>query len=149
MWALPLVWFGSSMAAYLYSRQYHIPLHLTLAALPAFLLEASFYYALGVERWRRTRVAIELDMAQVLLSRTTRWQDALDALRPVLHETPGDASARALASQLLAHRTTRAGAIEMLEQACDASDDAAVKEQILTRLLDAPADADDSSAGMS
>ncbi len=93
-----------------------------------------------------SRVAIELEMAQVLLSRTTRWQDALEALRPVLHETPGDASARALASQLLAHRTTRADAIVMLEQACDASDDAAVKEQILTRLLDAPADADDSTA---
>lgn len=93
-----------------------------------------------------SRVAIELEMAQVLLSRTTRWQDALDALRPVLHETPGDASARALASQLLAHRATRSGAIEMLEQACDASDDPAVKEQILIRLLDAPADADESTA---
>jgi tetratricopeptide (TPR) repeat protein len=93
-----------------------------------------------------SRVAIELEIAQVLLSRTTRWQDALDALRPVLQETPGDPSARALASQLLAHRATRSGAIAMLEQACDASDDADVKEQILTRLLDAPNDADDSGA---
>ncbi len=52
MWALPLIWFGSATAAYIYARQYHIPLHLALAALPAFLLEASFYYALGVEQWR-------------------------------------------------------------------------------------------------
>jgi membrane protease YdiL (CAAX protease family) len=52
MWALPLIWFGSAMAAYIYSRQYHIPLNLALEALPAFLLEASFYYTLGVERWR-------------------------------------------------------------------------------------------------
>src|SRR5580658_1783143 len=52
MWALPLIWLGSATAAYVYSRQVHIPLHLALAALPAFLLEASFYYALGVERWR-------------------------------------------------------------------------------------------------
>jgi membrane protease YdiL (CAAX protease family) len=52
MWALPLIWFGSAMAAYIYSRQYHIPLNLVLEALPAFLLEAAFYYALGVERWR-------------------------------------------------------------------------------------------------
>jgi tetratricopeptide (TPR) repeat protein len=34
----------------------------------------------------------------------------------------------------------------MLEQACDASDDVDAREQILTRLLDAPADADDASA---
>src|ERR1700733_10481602 len=69
MWALPLVWFGSSMAAYLYSRQYHIPLHLALAALPAFLLEASFYYALGVERWR-TRLE-RLPPGAVALALTT------------------------------------------------------------------------------
>jgi tetratricopeptide (TPR) repeat protein len=93
-----------------------------------------------------SRVAIELEIAQVLLSRTTRWQDALDALKPVLHESPGDPAARALASHLLAHRATRAGAIAMLEEAEGASDDPAVKEQILTRLLDAPADADESGA---
>ncbi|HEY1754285.1 MAG TPA: CPBP family intramembrane glutamic endopeptidase [Bryobacteraceae bacterium] len=51
-WALPLIWLGSAAAAFIYARQYHIPLHLVLAALPAFLLEASFYYTLGVERWR-------------------------------------------------------------------------------------------------
>ena len=49
---LPLVWVGSAIAAYVYSQQFHIPLHLMLAALPACLLEVSFYYALGVERWR-------------------------------------------------------------------------------------------------
>jgi tetratricopeptide (TPR) repeat protein len=92
------------------------------------------------------RAGIELEIAQVLLSRTTRWQDALEALRPVLLETPSDPTARALASQLLAHRATRAGAIVMLEQAEAASDDPDVKEQILTRLLDAPADTDDGSA---
>ena len=52
MWALPLIWFGSAVAAYIYSRQYHIPSNLALAALPAFLLEATFYFALGQERWR-------------------------------------------------------------------------------------------------
>jgi uncharacterized protein len=51
-WALPLLWFGSAVAAFIYARQYHIPLHLALEALPAFLLEATFYYALGMERWR-------------------------------------------------------------------------------------------------
>ncbi len=89
------------------------------------------------------RVALELEIAQVLLSRTTRWQEALDALRAVLTESPGDPTARTLASQLLAHRATRADAIRMLEQACDAVDDEGVREQILGRLLDAPAEADE------
>src|SRR5580658_8708019 len=49
---LPLVWVCSAIAAYIYSQQFHIPLELMLAALPACLLEITFYYALGVERWR-------------------------------------------------------------------------------------------------
>src|SRR5271167_3422427 len=52
MLALPLVWLGCAMAALVYSRQQNIPWNLALAALPAFLLEASFYFALGQERWR-------------------------------------------------------------------------------------------------
>ncbi|HEY8040437.1 MAG TPA: tetratricopeptide repeat protein, partial [Polyangiaceae bacterium] len=92
------------------------------------------------------RMAIELEIAQVLLSRTTRWQEALAALRAVLADAPSDATARALASQLLAHRATRGDAIAMLEHACDATDDVEVRGQILTRLLDAPADADDAAA---
>jgi tetratricopeptide (TPR) repeat protein len=92
------------------------------------------------------RIAVELEIAQVLLSRTTRWRDALGALRAVLAEAPGDPTARALAAQLLAHRNTRADAIVMLEGACDLSDDLDVRAQILTRLLDAPADADDATA---
>ncbi len=108
--------------------------------------------ALGALRSRRDRaegagrIAVELEIAQVLLSRTTQWRDALAALRAVLAESPGDATARALASQLLAHRSTRGDTIAMLEQACDATEDAEVRTQILTRLLEAPADADDSTA---
>ena len=108
--------------------------------------------ALAALRARRDRAegtarsAIELETAQVLLARTTRWSDALGSLRAVLAETPNDPAARALASQLLAHRATRADAIRMLEQACDASEDAEAKAQILVRLLDAPADADDATA---
>ena len=102
--------------------------------------------ALGSRRDRAegpARIAIELEIAQVLLSRTTRWRDALAALRAVLADAPSDATARALAAQLLAHRATRTDAIAMLEQACEASDDPEARAQILTRLLDAPADADD------
>ncbi|HEX3344295.1 MAG TPA: hypothetical protein VHS09_06965, partial [Polyangiaceae bacterium] len=82
----------------------------------------------------------------MLLARTTRWRDALASLRAVLAESPSDPTARTLASQLLAHRNTRADAIAMLEQACDASDDAEARGQILARLLEAPADADDAAA---
>jgi len=92
------------------------------------------------------RIAIELEIAQVLLSRTTRWRDSLASLRAVLAEAPSDPTARALAAQLLAHRNTRADAIVMLELACEASDDVDARAQILTRLLDAPADADDAAA---
>lgn len=52
MGALVLIWLGSALAAFLYAEQSHIPFHLTTLALPAFLLEATFYFALGVERWR-------------------------------------------------------------------------------------------------
>jgi tetratricopeptide (TPR) repeat protein len=92
------------------------------------------------------RVGVELEMARVLLARTTRWADALASLRAVLSETPNDAEARSLAAQLLAHRATRGEAIAMLEQACDASDDPEARTQILLRLLEAPADADETTA---
>jgi tetratricopeptide (TPR) repeat protein len=92
------------------------------------------------------RNAIELEIAHVLLERTTRWTEALESLRAVLAESPSDATARGLAAQLLAHRATRAGAVAMLEQACDASEDPDARAQILVRLLDAPADADDAAA---
>jgi membrane protease YdiL (CAAX protease family) len=52
MLALPLVWLGCALAALIYSQQQHIPFHLALLALPAFLLEATFYFALGQESWR-------------------------------------------------------------------------------------------------
>lgn len=52
MGSLALLWFGSIIAAYFYCEQNHIPLNLAAAALPAFLLEATFYFVLGVEGWR-------------------------------------------------------------------------------------------------
>ena len=90
-----------------------------------------------------SRIAIDLEIAEVLLARTTRWSEALAALRAVLAEAPSDPAARAFATQLLAHRATRAETIVVLEQACEAADDADGRADILTRLLDAPADAED------
>jgi tetratricopeptide (TPR) repeat protein len=91
------------------------------------------------------RVAIELEMAHVLLARTTRWGEALSALRAVLAEAPGEPAARALAMQLLAHRATRVETIAMLEQACDAADDAPAREEILRHLIEAPTPAGNES----
>jgi tetratricopeptide (TPR) repeat protein len=108
--------------------------------------------ALGALRARRdraqgtARVAIELEIAQVLLSSTTHWPEALSALRAVLKEVPNDPTARELAGRLLAHGTTRAEALKLLESACDATEDVATREQILARLLEAPADADEPEA---
>jgi membrane protease YdiL (CAAX protease family) len=65
---LPLIWLVSAIAAYIYSQQSHIPVHLAAAALPACLLEVTFYYALGVERWR-TRLE-KLPPAAVALALT-------------------------------------------------------------------------------
>jgi membrane protease YdiL (CAAX protease family) len=50
--ALPLIWLACAIAGLLYAGQQNIPFHLALAALPAFLLEATFYAVLGIERWR-------------------------------------------------------------------------------------------------
>jgi len=49
---LPLLWAACAIAAYLYSVQQNIPIRTALAVLPAFLLEATFFYALAVDRVR-------------------------------------------------------------------------------------------------
>src|SRR5208283_3183597 len=88
------------------------------------------------------RVAVELEIAQVLLTRTTRSREAIDALRAVLADAPNDPTARALAGRLLEQASTRADAIQMLEQACEATEDTVVRSEILARLLDAPVEPD-------
>src|SRR5260370_39435419 len=50
--AFPLLWAVGAAAAYWYSQDRGIPWATALAALPAVLLEVSFYYVLGVERLR-------------------------------------------------------------------------------------------------
>jgi tetratricopeptide (TPR) repeat protein len=92
------------------------------------------------------RVAIDLEVAQVLLAKTTRWGEALSALRAVLADAPGEPAARALAMQLLAHQTTRAETISLLEQACEATDDLTAREEILTHLIEAPMPASEARA---
>ena len=49
---LPLVWAACAIAGCLYALQQNIPWGEALRVLPAFLLEATFFYALAVERVR-------------------------------------------------------------------------------------------------
>ena len=52
-WALPLFWLACATAGYVYALQRGIPSSVVLAALPAFLLEATLFLTLGVEGWRK------------------------------------------------------------------------------------------------
>lgn len=52
-WALPLFWLACATVGYVYSLQRGIPSSVVLAALPAFLLEATLFLTLGVETWRK------------------------------------------------------------------------------------------------
>jgi membrane protease YdiL (CAAX protease family) len=68
-----LLWAGCAIAAALYAVEQHIPLAKAFAVLPAFLLEAAFYYALARERIRarlekcpRAGIAVALTFAAVL-----------------------------------------------------------------------------------
>jgi membrane protease YdiL (CAAX protease family) len=49
---LPVVWAACAIAGFLYAHQQNIPWRVALSALPAFLLEATFYYALAADRVR-------------------------------------------------------------------------------------------------
>src|ERR1044071_4104204 len=53
IWALPLFWLACATAGYVYALQRGIPSSVVLAALPAFLLEATLFLTLGVETWRK------------------------------------------------------------------------------------------------
>jgi uncharacterized protein len=50
---LPVLWAACAIAGLLYAHQQNIPQSTALAVLPAFLLEATFYYALAVDKVRK------------------------------------------------------------------------------------------------
>src|SRR5579862_3212996 len=52
VFAFPLLWAAGAVAAYFYAQDRGIPWATALAVLPAFLLEASLYFTMGVERLR-------------------------------------------------------------------------------------------------
>jgi tetratricopeptide (TPR) repeat protein len=109
-------------------------------------------HALGALRVRRARVdgagrlQVDVEIAHVLVSRTTRPAEALSILGSVLTEAPNHAAAQALTAQLLRHRETRADAVRVLEQACDRADDVVARVQILECLLNTPGSPTDAKA---
>ncbi len=52
LFAFPLLWAAGAVAAYFYAQDRGIPWTAALAVLPAFLLEMSLYFTVGVERLR-------------------------------------------------------------------------------------------------
>jgi len=63
------VWIAACIAAYFFSQQYHIPLSLTRAIVPAFLLELAFYTMPGFEgiRQRLAGTGTKLTRAVLLI----------------------------------------------------------------------------------
>ena len=93
------------------------------------------------------RIAIELEIAQVLLARTTRWRDALASLRAVLAEAPSDADgARAGRPAPRAPRHARRRHRRCSSRRATRATTSRRARRSSTRLLDAPADADDAAA---
>jgi tetratricopeptide (TPR) repeat protein len=84
-----------------------------------------------------SRVAIEREIARVLVEQTDRHAEALEPIEAVLASAPDDAEALALASRLLVRPDTRGPACALLERACDATADLGIRRIILERLLDA------------
>src|SRR5690349_14620608 len=56
-WTLLVLWTLQCIAAAVYSQQQNIPTYITIAVVPAFLLETSLYFAAGL---RQTRARLEL-----------------------------------------------------------------------------------------
>jgi uncharacterized protein len=52
VWALPLFWAACIAAGYFYTQNKGVPWEVARLVAPAFLLEATLFLALGIERWR-------------------------------------------------------------------------------------------------
>ncbi len=53
LWVLPIFWVACFAAGYVYTRPRGVPLDVLLWVAPAFLLEATLFLSMGVERWRK------------------------------------------------------------------------------------------------
>jgi membrane protease YdiL (CAAX protease family) len=66
--AFPLIWVIGAIAGLWYSQDRGIPWTTALAALPAFLLEASFYFFLGAERLRSRLEKLQKPVLAIILT---------------------------------------------------------------------------------
>jgi len=78
---------------------------------------------------------LDLEIAEILLSRTTRLSEALASVGAVLESVPNDARAIAIGAKLLRAPAVRARTVETFENALDLSDDTDAKIAILNELL--------------
>lgn len=87
------------------------------------------------------RNQLDLEIAEILLSRTTRLSEALVSVASVLENNPADARALSLGARLLRAPAVRTRAVETFERVLELAEDADVKIAILNELV---ASADDS-----
>lgn len=81
------------------------------------------------------RNLLDLDIAEILLSRTTRLSEALASVAAVLESTPHDPRALALGSRLLRAPAVRTRAVETFERALELAEDTDAKVAILGDLI--------------
>ena len=82
-----------------------------------------------------SRLALDLEIARLLVERGERLDEAISCLAEILDARPDDEGALALSSRLLTQPAGHDGAVEMLEKALDQADSPAVETNILSRLL--------------
>ncbi len=81
------------------------------------------------------RLALDLEIAKLLVERGERLDEAIGCLAEILDARPDDEGALALSSRLLSNPAGHDGAVEILERALEQADSPAVETNILTRLL--------------
>jgi tetratricopeptide (TPR) repeat protein len=82
-----------------------------------------------------SRLALDLEIAKLLVERGERLDEAIGCLAEILDARPDDEGALALSSRLLSNPAGHDGAVEILERALEQADSPAVETNILTRLL--------------
>ncbi len=81
------------------------------------------------------RNLLDLDIAEILLSRTTRLSEALASVAAVLESAPHDPRALALGARLLRAPAVRTRAVETFERALELAEDVDAKVAILADLI--------------
>jgi len=80
--------------------------------------------------------SLELELARLLVERTSRAEEALASISQVLDSSPSEPEALLLAHRLLSVEGVRADAIQVLERAFESENDARGKASILETLID-------------